>query len=73
MEKWPKGHDAKSEKFFDFVDKIMQRVNDIGAEKNSTIRAAQAATEKVYEATSGDVAKVTDKMIASTFDEVDAE
>ena len=73
MEKMFKGRDPESRKFFAFADKITRRVSDIGRDKKSTVRSAQRVVEVLHEATNGEADKVTDEMIASTFDEVDAE
>jgi|KBSSwiStaDraftv2_1062776.scaffolds.fasta_scaffold406671_2 hypothetical protein len=58
-------------KFFEFVEVIEQRVNDIGAQKGSTARSGDAVIERLYKSSGGKADKVTEEDIASAFDDVD--
>ena len=58
-------------KFFEFVEAIEQRVNDIGTNKGSKMRSADAVVEHLFQLSNGGPTKVTDAKISTIFDDMD--
>ncbi len=69
MEKFGSRPDDK--KYLDFEEAIGRRVHEIGRQKGSEVKAAQAVVERLFESTNGDASQVTDAGIANAYDAVD--
>jgi hypothetical protein len=65
------GNEPINERFQTFREAIKQRVHDVGVNKSSTIRRAQAVERRLFDSFDGDASKVTDDDISKAYDEVD--